>query len=371
MEVCVCVFVYTIGLTKVNRGTHWYIKHKYKKFKSHKVQTLHFYGDNTTRVQFLPGRYDVRSSQWTVKTPPSQNTKKSIYDFLTPRNEICRNDIHVFRLRPFRFEPRLGISQRSINIRTVSQNFISEGAARPSVQSQADLGHTASVHRAEGFCEDWTVAFLLFKSLRVSISTDSDSALALVIKKVKTRPGRGVRALRLRYNKRTVCDFLKRWGEASDSLRCFSKNFSYDFNICSPFCFSSILGVRATGSHLSHTLFLSPSDDMDLKQQRMALKMNTQHLAYTLRPLCVSDMQTPIPGSWNSCAAHPSRWQEKPRWLIACLCCSTGFMGCWRDRTGSRKISIGYEKSMSRCLWCLFKTSLQAPMFPLPLPALR
>lgn len=45
-------------------------------------------------------------------------------------------------------------------------------------------------------------------------------------------------------------------------------------------------------------------------------------------------------------------------------------MDCWRDRNGSCKIFICSEKGMSRCLWCLFKTSLQALLFPLPFPAL-
>lgn len=52
----------------------------------------------------------------------------------------------------------------------------------------ADLGHTASLHLAEGLCENRDIAnkcFSFFKSLSVLISTDSDSALALVIKKSK------------------------------------------------------------------------------------------------------------------------------------------------------------------------------------------
>lgn len=77
--VCVCIYYSHRSYTKVNRGTHWYIKHKYKKFKSHKVQTLHFYGNNTTRVRFLHGRYELWLSQlqWTVKTPSLPKTEKN------------------------------------------------------------------------------------------------------------------------------------------------------------------------------------------------------------------------------------------------------------------------------------------------------
>lgn len=56
----------------------------------------------------------------------------------------------------------------------------------------ADFCRVARLHLAEGLWENSDVAnkvfffFLFFKSLTVLISTDSDSALALVNRKVKT-----------------------------------------------------------------------------------------------------------------------------------------------------------------------------------------
>lgn len=66
----------------------------------------------------------------------------------------------------------------------------------------------------EGLLENCDIAnkvllfCFFFKSLTVLISTDSDSALALVNRKVKTWPERRVGALHFRYSKRTVRDFF-------------------------------------------------------------------------------------------------------------------------------------------------------------------
>lgn len=43
----------------------------------------------------------------------------------------------------------------------------------------------------------------------------------------------------------------------------------------------------------------------------------------SISSLRMSDMQTGITGPADECVAHPSSWQEKPCWLIACL--------CWRE----------------------------------------
>lgn len=57
--VCVCVFVYTIVIGLIQKLTEVLIDILNTNIKSlsHKVQTLHFDGDNTTRVRFFHGRY--------------------------------------------------------------------------------------------------------------------------------------------------------------------------------------------------------------------------------------------------------------------------------------------------------------------------
>lgn len=121
---CVCVRIYYShrSYTKVNRGTHWYIKHKYKKFKSHKVQTLHFYGDNTTRVRFLYDSYELRLSQlqWTVKTPSRPETEQILHYLLTPWNLNCVYDSYGV----FDTSANSGISQQWINISIFLQVFL-------------------------------------------------------------------------------------------------------------------------------------------------------------------------------------------------------------------------------------------------------
>lgn len=120
------------------------------------------------------------------------------------------------------------------------------------------LVHAATLHQADKQQNNWNVAnkvlfffecFFLFKSLTLLMSTNSDSALALVHRKVKTWPKRRATALHFRYSKRTVCDFVKRWGEtkwgATDfwQLRMYSVKSLIHLNI---FCTSLSFPLTST-----------------------------------------------------------------------------------------------------------------------------
>lgn len=93
---------------------------------------------------------------------------------------------------------------------------------RSSYANQMPLRQIWVTQRVRGImgalkCCQPSVVFPFSSRLTVLMSTDSDSALALVNRKVKTWPERRVKALRFGYSKRTVCDFfsfLKRWGQA-------------------------------------------------------------------------------------------------------------------------------------------------------------
>lgn len=172
------------------------------------------------------------------KTNKKEKDKKILYTFLTPINWSC-SYIYGFFGHPIHSDfDQLSGNKRWIYIvhmfLTVSLvpalNFMLKalysvgGLLCKSNAATADLGHAAHLHLAGGLRENWDVANKVFFFLQVFDCIDthySDSALALVNRKVKTWPERRVGALRFRYSKRTVRDFsemMRRSGVRSYSF---------------------------------------------------------------------------------------------------------------------------------------------------------
>lgn len=106
---CVCIYYSNRSYTKVNRGTHWYIKHKYKKFLRVTKYKLFIFmattqldsgsfmvGMNCDCKSALMNKPHVPPCENTPPTPPHSQKKIILYNFLTPWNWNCTYAIYVY-----------------------------------------------------------------------------------------------------------------------------------------------------------------------------------------------------------------------------------------------------------------------------------